>query len=96
MHPDRLATKSVDGKPACADCAATATERHLAVRESILVIVAVGYLGALAVGFVILKGRPIVGGLAAVIALMLGRTLQVYLRAPVVVDAAVIANTPER
>lgn len=88
MHPDRPATKTVDGKPACADCAAAASERHVAVREAILVIVSVGYLAALAAGVVVLKGRPIVGGLAAVIALIVGRGLQVYLRAPVIKDAS--------
>lgn len=42
-------------------------------------LVAVAYLAALALGYIVLKGRPIVGGLAAVVALVSGRALQVYL-----------------
>jgi hypothetical protein len=48
--------------------------------QSVLpLVVAVAYLAALAIGYVLLKGRPIVGGLAAVVALLSGRALQVYL-----------------
>lgn len=48
--------------------------------QSVLpMIVAIAYLATLAIGYVVLKGRPIVGGLAAVVALVAGRALQVYL-----------------
>ncbi len=48
--------------------------------QSVLpLIVAVTYLAALAIGYVLLRGRPVVGGLAAVVALVSGRALQVYL-----------------
>jgi hypothetical protein len=42
-------------------------------------VVAIAYLATLAIGYVVLKGRPIVGGLAAVVALIAGRVLQLYL-----------------
>jgi hypothetical protein len=49
-----------------------------------LALVGVGYLATVAIGYLLFKARPYVGGIAAVVAIMLGRLLQMYLPVPVV------------
>ena len=41
-----------------------------------------GYLGALAVGFLIFHARPLIGGIAAIVAIALGRALTVLVKRP--------------
>lgn len=50
--------------------------------SGLLALVAVGYLATLALTAVLLKARPITGGLAAVVAIVLGRALQLVVHSP--------------
>jgi hypothetical protein len=52
---------------------------HATALSVLPLVVAVAYLATLALGYIVLKGRPIVGGIAAVVALVAGRALQIYL-----------------
>jgi len=74
----------IDGKACCADCAREVEAQARDVGSGMLALVGVGYLLTLAVGFAIWKGRPFIGGLAAVVAIALGRALQLVLKAPAV------------
>lgn len=92
VHPGTAAAEGCDAcsAPACADCLRTdgggralcqgcdaaESERSVTVGSTLLVAIAAAYLAALAVGYVVFKGRPFVGGLAAVVAIGLGRGLQ--------------------
>lgn len=82
---ERCLVFDVDGRPACAACGASADERSRALGSALVGFVGVGYLATLAIGYLVLKARPVVGGLAAVVAIALGRALQMVLRPPVVV-----------
>jgi hypothetical protein len=75
----------VDGHPSCAACGDREGERSRALGAAQLALVGVGYLATLAVSIVLFRPRPFVGGLAAVVAIALGRALQLWLRPPVVV-----------
>jgi hypothetical protein len=44
--------------------------------------VGVAYLATLAVAYLVFRARPFVGGLAAVVAITLGRALQIVLHIP--------------
>jgi hypothetical protein len=81
---DHCASFDVDGKPACEACGAAADERSRALGSALLTFVGVGYLATLAIGYLLFRARPFVGGLAAVVAIALGRALQMYLRPQVV------------
>jgi hypothetical protein len=72
----------VDGRPACAACGASANERSSTLGSAVLAFVGVGYLATLALGYVVFKARPFVGGIAAVVAIALGRVLQSLVRLP--------------
>lgn len=48
-------------------------------QSAVPLLVAIVYLATLALGTLILKPRPVMGGIAAVVALVSGRALQVYL-----------------
>ena len=50
---------------------------------SVPILASIAYLVALSIGYVALKGRPIVGGLAAVAALFVGRALQIFVFRPI-------------
>jgi len=77
VHADRPATHSVGDAAACASCVESAKARTAMFGSSLPILVAIAYLVALVIGYVALKGRPIVGGLAAVASLFVGRTLQI-------------------
>lgn len=66
----------------CVACADLADERARSLGSLVFALVGVGYLAALAIGYVVFRGRPFVGGIAAVVALALGRALQITLRLP--------------
>ena len=83
-HADRIATHTVGGEGACEDCVASAQEQRETIGGALLIIVSVAYLITLAIGYLLFKGRPIVGGLAAVVALVFGRAVQVYLQRSVI------------
>ena len=70
----------VDGDVACESCGALEDDRSRDLGSAMLALVGVGYLATLAVGFVVFRARPFVGGLAAVVAIALGRALQMYIR----------------
>lgn len=74
----------VDGSAACASCGPREDDRSRALGSALLTFVSVGYLAALAVGYLVFRARPFVGGLAAVVAIALGRALQMYVRPPIV------------
>ncbi len=71
----------IDGVPACESCAMSADERSRAWGSSILALVGAGYLATLAVSYVVFGGRPFVGGIAAIVAMVFGRALQALMRA---------------
>jgi len=77
-------TYDVDGNDTCESCGTVQDERSRALGSALLTLVGVGYLAALALGYVLFRGRPFVGGFSAVIAIALGRTLQTHVRLPVV------------
>ena len=74
----------VDGRVACEKCGREVEERGSALGSSVLAFVAAGYLAALAVGVLLFHGRAFIGGLAAVIAIAVGRGLSVFVKLPVV------------
>ncbi len=49
---------------------------------ALIAIIALGYLAMLAVAVLVFSPRPFVGGVAAVLALALGRALQIALTPP--------------
>jgi hypothetical protein len=68
-----------------------------ALSSGLLAFVGVGYLATLAIGIVLFKARPFVGGLAAIVAIAFGRALQLVVKAPVVTRrsmSAAAAVTP--
>lgn len=75
-------TYEVDGRAACRDCGAVEEERSLALGAAVFAFVGCGYLATLAIGFLVFRARPFIGGLAAVAALGLGRVLQGFVRLP--------------
>jgi hypothetical protein len=81
---DACAAFERDGGPCCERCGRAAEEEQNALSSGLLALIAVGYLATLVLGTVLLKARPIVGGLAAVVAIALGRALQILVKAPAV------------
>jgi hypothetical protein len=60
-------------------------ERSRAWGSFLLAFVGMSYLATLAVSYAVFRGRPFVGGLAAVVAIACGRALQIFMRLGVVV-----------
>ncbi|MBX3196862.1 MAG: hypothetical protein KF894_01795 [Labilithrix sp.] len=85
---ERCLTHEVDGAAACAECGPREDDRSRALGSALITFVGVGYLAALAIGYLVFRARPFVGGLAAVVAIALGRALQLYVRPPVVARRA--------
>ncbi|HVJ93028.1 MAG TPA: hypothetical protein VM580_24670 [Labilithrix sp.] len=81
---ERCLTYEVEDAIACRTCGAAEGDRGRALGSAMLALVGVGYLATLALGYVFFRGRPFVGGLAAVVALALGRALHTYLKLPMV------------
>ena len=79
---DACSTYDLDGKPCCETCGRREEEDSHALSSGLLALVAVGYLATLAVGIIVFKARPFVGGLAAVVAIALGRAIQFLVKAP--------------
>src|SRR5437870_4068806 len=80
VHAQAEASWAVDGRPACDVCASDAEARGRDLGAGLLALVGVGYLGALALGYEIFHARPLIGGLAAIVAIALGRVLQFWLK----------------
>ena len=74
----------IDGSLACEACAARVAAGSSDLGIALVGLVSVGYLATLALGYVVFHTRPFVGGLAAIIAIALGRGLQLWLRLPTV------------
>jgi hypothetical protein len=79
---DPCATYEVAGAPCCERCGRDTEDERDALSSGLLALVAVGYLATLASGIVVLKPRPFVGGLAAIVAIALGRALQLLVSRP--------------
>lgn len=82
---DRCLVWNVNDRSACQACGASADDRSRSLGTALLALVGVGYLGTLALGYIVFRARPFVGGLAAVVAIALGRVLQMVIRIPRVV-----------
>jgi hypothetical protein len=80
---DECASYDLDGAPCCERCGRQREEDSDALSSGLLTLVGVGYLATLAIGIVIWRGRPFVGGLAAIVAIGLGRAMQLLVKAPV-------------
>lgn len=78
----------------CEGCGAVAIERGHAVGSAALALIAAGYLIALAIGYLVFRARPFVGGLAAIASLVVGRLVQTALRAPIVTRRAEASELP--
>lgn len=83
VHAQQDAGWELDGKAACDACARDAEARSRDLGVGILACVGAGYLGALAVGFLVFHARPLIGGIAAIVAIALGRALTVLVKKPV-------------
>jgi hypothetical protein len=77
-------TYELDGAAYCERCGRAHEDESHALSSGLLALVAVGYLATLAIGIVVFKARPFVGGLAAVVAIALGRAMQLLVKAPAV------------
>ncbi len=73
-----------DGSLCCERCGRLQDAERNDLSSGLLALVAVGYLATLAIGSVLLKAKPVVGGLAAVVAIALGRALQILVQTPAV------------
>ena len=85
---DACATFERDERPYCERCGHDAEEQRNELSSGLLALVAVGYLAALVLGTVLFRARPFVGGLAAVVAIGLGRALQILVKTPAVARRA--------
>lgn len=81
---ERCLEYDVNGRAACATCGRLEDDRSRALGSALIATVSAGYLAALALAYLVFRGRPFVGGLAAMIALIAGRLLYAYLRPPIV------------
>lgn len=63
----------------CEACGSAELARIGARGSAAIALVAVGYLMALAVAYLVFRARPYVGGIAALFAIALGRLFQVWL-----------------
>jgi hypothetical protein len=79
---DACATFTIDDASSCEACGRDAEDRARSLGSGLLALVGVGYLVTLAVGVVAFKPRPFIGGVAAVVAIVLGRFLQRFVRSP--------------
>lgn len=80
---DGCATYELDGASCCERCGRAKEDEGNALSAGLLVLIGVGYLATLAVGIVVFKARPFVGGLAAIVAIALGRVMQLLVKTPV-------------
>jgi hypothetical protein len=78
---DACATFESDGAWCCEPCGRRQEDDARELGSGLLALVGVGYLATVALGIVLFKARPFVGVLAAIVAIGLGRTLQMLVRA---------------
>ncbi|MBX3191422.1 MAG: hypothetical protein KF819_30785 [Labilithrix sp.] len=77
---EACATYEIDGGPCCERCGRAEDERARSLGSALLALVGVGYLATLALGVAFFKARPFVGGVAAIVAIALGRALQLWIK----------------
>ena len=85
---DACATFAVDGKPTCEKCGHDEEARGRSLGSAILAFTGFGYLAVLALGVLVFKAKPFIGGVAAIGAIAFGRLLQIVVKPPVVVRRA--------
>ena len=81
---DECVSFELDGSPCCERCGRAKEQERNDLSSGLLALVAVGYLSTLALGAVLLNARPFTGGLAAVVAIALGRAMQLLVHSPAV------------
>ena len=91
---DACATYDLDGAIGCERCGRAKEDEGNALSSGLLASIGVGYLAALAIGVVIWKARPFVGGLAAIVAIALGRIMQLVVKTPLVTRRVPSATAP--
>ncbi len=91
---DACATYHLDGASCCERCGRTKEDDGNALSSGLLASIGVGYLATLAIGVVIWHARPFVGGLAAIVAIALGRIMQLVVKTPLVTRRATSASAP--
>jgi hypothetical protein len=79
---DACSTYELDGAPCCERCGRAKEDDRNALSSGLLALIGVGYLATLAVCVVLFKPRPFIGGLAAIVAIALGRALQLLVKGP--------------
>jgi len=79
---DACASYELDGAIACERCGVEKEDQNSALSAGLLALIGVGYLFMLAVGVVLFKARPFIGGLAAIFAIGLGRAMQLLVKTP--------------
>jgi hypothetical protein len=77
---EACATYDIDGHAACAECGCREAETSRSIATALFACVGVGYLTTLAIAVSLSPPRPWHGGIAAVVALLLGRALQFWLK----------------
>lgn len=77
---EACASFEIDGHVACAECGKREMAASRGTATALFACVGVGYLATLAIAVSLWPPRPYHGGLAAVVAILLGRALQVWLR----------------
>ncbi len=80
----------------CERCGRTEEDDSHALSSGLLALVGVGYLLTLAIGILLVKPQPFIGGIAAIVAIALGRALQLLVKPATVTRRlrAVDATTP--
>lgn len=93
------AVYDLDGALCCERCGRATEEESNGLSAGLLASIGVGYLATLAIGVLLFKARPFVGGLAAIVAIALGRLVQLLVKTPVVTrrrsGALPVATTAE-
>lgn len=77
---EKCATFTMNGETCCDACGSAEEDRARFLGSAMLALVGVGYLATLAIGILVWKPRPYVGGIAAVVAIALGRVMQLFVR----------------
>jgi hypothetical protein len=85
---DACATYEREGASCCERCGRDKEDEGNALSSGFLALIGVGYLATLALGIVIFKAQPFVGGLAAIVAIALGRLMQLLVKMPLVTRRA--------
>lgn len=84
---DACASYDLDGATrglCCERCGRDTEDESNDLSAGLLASISVGYLATLAVGVLVFKVHPFVGGLAAIVAIALGRLVQLLVKTPVV------------